>query len=130
MLSHPNLTKGPFRPASESLEPEVSPSPLKPRTLGAGEGLSPRYKTWALSIVSTFFDSPAAYELCPCRCLGSKWKPGLMTLGLLGSLMISCSGHQSKVGVGGGASGNFRLQHLQSRLGPGRSQHLPKRRLD
>ena len=32
--------------------------------------------------------------------------------------MASCSRHQSKVGVGGGASGNFWLQHLQSRLGP------------
>lgn len=94
------------------------PSPLKPRTLGAGEGLSPRYKIWALSIVSTLFDSQAASELCPCRRLGSKWEPGLMTLGLLGSLMISCSRHKSKVGVGSGASGNFRLQRRQSRLGP------------
>ena len=58
----------------------MSPSPLKPRTLGLGEGLSPRYKTWTLSIVATFFVSQVAYELCPCKRLGSKWEPSLMTL--------------------------------------------------
>ena len=70
------------------------PQPTQARDPGSGGRVEPplqlqlqKTNTWALSTVSTFFDSQAASELCPPRCLGGKWEPGLMILGLLGSLM-------------------------------------------
>lgn len=38
MLSHPNLAKGPFHPASESLEPEAPPAYSSPGPWERGKG--------------------------------------------------------------------------------------------